>query len=145
MYTDQEIAPAEHMAWYERLQGDDSRRCYLFEYRERPAGLVQFTRINRNQGTCDWGFYLGNDDLPPGTGSVMGRMALEILFEQEKLRKVYGEAFSFNKASIRFHEKMGFTQEGLLRQHVTKHGEYQDVLLFGLLREEFMGKWSEAK
>lgn len=44
------------------------------------------------------------------------------------------------KAVRRFLEKrMGFTHEGVMRERLKLHGEYIDVHVFGILREEVLG------
>lgn len=35
-------------------------------------------------------------------------------------------------------EKLGMVREGLLRQHVKKWGQYEDVVTYGLLRQDWL-------
>ncbi len=72
---------------------------------------------------------------------VRGR-ALEVLFEHFKVAKVYGRLHARNYASIFNYKAQGFTCEAILRQHeVGPDGERRDMLMFGLLREE----WRETQ
>ena len=51
-----------------------------------------------------------------------------------------------NRASERVAEKLGFTQEGLLRKEVLVHGVWLDHTLWALLEEEFrreLPRWVE--
>jgi UDP-4-amino-4,6-dideoxy-N-acetyl-beta-L-altrosamine N-acetyltransferase len=132
MYTDHIIAPTEHRIWFDRVTRDESVIYLLFEYRQRPTGLVYFTDIDRENGKCMWGFYLSETDLPRGSGTVMGYLAMNHIFEEKKMRKVCGEVLDFNAASQKFFKRLGFTEEGRLRQHVLKNGNYVDVVLFSL-------------
>lgn len=43
--------------------------------------------------------------------------------------------FANNRASGRVMEKLGMKEEGVLREHVKKWGEYHDLVVFGLLKE----------
>ncbi len=59
-----------------------------------------------------------------------------------KVAKVYGRLHARNHASIFNYKAQGFTCEAILRRHeVGPDGERRDMLMFGLLREE----WLEAR
>ena len=51
-----------------------------------------------------------------------------------KCRRVTTLCYEENRQAMRFNKMLGFTKEGLMRQ-AGKEG--QDVILFGMLREEF--------
>jgi len=137
MYTDHIIAPEEHLAWFRRIKDDISKRYDVFEHRNRQVGLSYLTELDRTSATCLWGFYLGENDLPPGSGTVMGYLALNVAFDKERIRKVSGEVLGFNQASRRFFQRLGFTEEGCRRQHVIKNGEFVDVHLFSMLSDKW--------
>ena len=48
--------------------------------------------------------------------------------------KIIAHVFTHNPASARVLEKCGFQQEGFLRKHFLKDGQFIDARLFGLLR-----------
>ncbi|CAG0975254.1 UDP-4-amino-4, 6-dideoxy-N-acetyl-beta-L-altrosamine N-acetyltransferase [Geobacteraceae bacterium] len=137
MYTDHLIGWEEHAAWFERLGTNDTARALLFEVNDRPLGVVNVTRIDRLNGTCHWGFYIGEADAPKGSGTALGYLGLEYIFGTLGIRKVTGEAFAFNEASIAFHRRLGFSQEGHFVRHVMKNGSYQDILSFALFRDQW--------
>jgi UDP-4-amino-4,6-dideoxy-N-acetyl-beta-L-altrosamine N-acetyltransferase len=137
MYTDHVITREEHLRWFERLQSEPLALSLIFEISAKAVGIVNVSRMDRVNNTCNWGFYLGETDVPKGCGTIMGFLGLEYLFETLKIRKVIGETFVFNQASIAFHEKLGFTREGYFRRHVLKNGDYQDILAFGLFAEQW--------
>ena len=137
MYTDHIISVDEHRRWFRNLREDRRLVCLVFEYLGRPAGMVNFTGIDEANGKSQWGFYLGETDLPRGTGTVMGLLGLEYAFEILKIRKVCGEAFAFNSASLNFFGRLGFAEEGRFARHVLKNGRYEDVVSFALFREDW--------
>jgi RimJ/RimL family protein N-acetyltransferase len=47
--------------------------------------------------------------------------------------------YGFNEAAIRHSERAGFVREGVKRKAYMRHGEWQDAVLFSLLREELEG------
>ncbi|SIS80894.1 Acetyltransferase (GNAT) family protein [Kroppenstedtia eburnea] len=62
---------------------------------------------------------------------------LRFIFEEMNLHKVKLEVFEFNPRAIRVYEKCGFRQEGRLREEIFRYGRYHDVLVMGLLQEEY--------
>jgi len=137
MYHDNIITWEEHIQWFSRVKNDHTKRHKVFELNNLPVGIVNFTEIDFIHKRCKWGFYLGEENLPKGTGTLMGYVGLSYIFENEKMRKVSGEVFGFNSASIHFHKKLGFHQEGCLRKHMIRDEQYIDILLFGFLHEEW--------
>ena len=137
MYTDHVITREEHLRWFERLQSERPALSLIFEISGKAVGIVNVNRMDRVNNTCHWGFYLGDTDAPRGCGTIMGFLGLEYLFEKLNIRKVIGESFVFNQASIAFHEKLGFSREGHFRRHVLKNGDFQDILAFGLFAEQW--------
>jgi putative acetyltransferase len=44
--------------------------------------------------------------------------------------------YGFNDRAIRHAERVGFVREGVKRRAYLRHGEWQDAVSFGLLRED---------
>ncbi len=80
---------------------------------------------------------MGEEDLPKGTGLMMGYFGLTYTFEKLSIHKIVGEAFGFNQASIKFHKKLGFSQEGILMKHILKNGHYEDIISFATFKEDW--------
>ncbi len=137
MYTDHLIPEAEHRAWFERIRKEPIPVFLVFELRGKPIGVVSVSQIDRRHNRCYWGFYLGDPEAPPGSGSSLGYFGLNYIFDVLKIRKLCAEAFAFNKASIRFHERLGFVAEGRLVRHVLKNGVYEDIISFALFDEDW--------
>ncbi len=137
MYTDHKITMDEHKAWFKGLKEKQNSVYMVFELNQRPIGLVYFKDIDQKNEKCLFGFYLGEDDLPRGTGTIMGVLGLKYVFENLDIRKLYGEAFAFNQSSINFFRRLGFTEEGRFTKHVLKSGKYEDVVIFALFKEDW--------
>lgn len=138
MYTNHVITIEEHHAWFRGTTDDDQSRYLIIEYRGKPVGLSYFTDMDRVNGTCLWGFYVGASDAPRGTGTVLGFLSMNFIFTQQQLRKACGEVLSFNEPSRRLFDRLGFVKEGCRRQHVIKNGLCTDVILFSLLADEWL-------
>jgi len=141
MYTDHIITEDEHRRWFERLSHDSTNHCLVFEEAETLLGVVTVSRVDSRNNKCHWGFYIGDPASSRGTGKRMGYLGLEFVFGELQIRKLCGEAFAFNEASLRFHKEFGFREEGRFIQHVWKNGRYEDVIAMALFRED----WDEMR
>ena len=54
------------------------------------------------------------------------------------LNRIYATHLKKNPASGKVMKKIGMKKEGILRQHVKKWGEYEDLVYYGLLKSEFI-------
>lgn len=135
MYTRHAISLDEHRRWFERASGQTDRHLLIYEQQGEPRGFVNLHQTGAG-GIADWGFYAA-PDAPRGTGRQLGTLALEYAFRQLGLHKVCGQALAFNAPSIRFHLRLGFQQEGRLREQHFDGDGYQDIVCFGLLAAEW--------
>jgi UDP-4-amino-4,6-dideoxy-N-acetyl-beta-L-altrosamine N-acetyltransferase len=140
MYTDHVISPDEHAAWFRRLRKESPPVFLVFEHAGVPAGAVNISGRDLKDNRCNWGFYIAREDAPKGCGMAMGYLGLEHIFESMNIRKLIGEAFAFNRASVAFHQKLGFVQEGYFVRQRLKNGTYEDVVSFALFREEWQAR-----
>jgi RimJ/RimL family protein N-acetyltransferase len=60
-------------------------------------------------------------------------------FEELEFERIHAYCLTHNAGSIRVLEKTGFTREGYIRHGVRKGDRFLDVLLFGMIREDFAG------
>lgn len=141
MYNDQIISYDEHMSWYQSLQKSEVTHVKILLYFEEPIGLVNFNKINKHNNTCYWGFYIGNLNAPKGSGTILGYLALSYIFENQKVRKVCSEIIGNNIQSIKFHQKIGFVEEGRLIEHINKDNKFVDVILMA----QFHYQWNNFK
>ena len=135
MYTQHEITLEEHSGWFKRASAAADRRLLVFERGGEPLGFINF-HDNGAVGIADWGFYIA-PEAPRGTGSALGKAALNYAFGSINLHKICGQALGFNNGSIRFHDKLGFTREGVLRQQHFDGKTYHDIICFGLMHSEW--------
>lgn len=135
MFTRHEISATEHSEWFSSVINDKSRSLLLIEDSKQPFGYVQFSNIVEN-GTADWGFFV-KPGAPKGSGLILGKLALRFAFKLLKIHKVCGQAIAINTPSINFHLKLGFFQEGILREQTMIDDSYQSVYCFGLIHHEW--------
>jgi len=72
-----------------------------------------------------------------GYGADAIMTLLRFGFHQMNLNRVSLEVFENNERALACYRKCGFQQEGRLRQDRFRHGRYWDMIVMGILREEF--------
>ncbi len=135
MFSSHEISQKEHAFWFEGSSADEKTTLLIFELDKMFCGFVQFKETIHKK-VADWGFYL-SPEAPKGTGQKLGMLALTYGFQTKKFRKICGQVLHTNRKSISFHQSLGFTQEGVMRDHYFDEKNYQDLVCFGLLRNEW--------
>ncbi|WP_280040577.1 UDP-4-amino-4,6-dideoxy-N-acetyl-beta-L-altrosamine N-acetyltransferase [Pseudomonas sp. Hg5Tf] len=134
MFTQHEISLDEHSQWFGRASKDSRKHLLIFETNNVPQGFIHVTEIGHR--VADWGFYIA-PDAPRGSGFQLGLAAINFAFEVVGLHKLCGQALEFNERSIKFHLRMGFQQEGSLRDQHYDGINYHTVVCFGLLEHEW--------
>ena len=136
MFNSEVIQIDEHRKWIESLN-NYNKIAKVFCYNGLPMGIIHFTYLNHDANIGEWGFYIGNPEAPKGMGTLLGFTAINFLFKDLKIRKLCAEVLSFNKVSLNFHHKLGFLEDGVLRQHVLKNGNFYDVHVFSMFKNEW--------
>ncbi|RON40799.1 GNAT family N-acetyltransferase [Pseudomonas frederiksbergensis] len=92
---------------------------------------------NRQWKSCSLGFALGQPAWGKGIMSEALQAMLVWSFEQMQLHRIEATVHPQNQACLKLLERLGFVQEGRLRQAGFWLGEHQDLLQLSLLRAEF--------
>lgn len=93
--------------------------AYLDRYHERSA----------YRNTADFSVYLGMESRGCGAGSRLYQ-AIEQAARQMGLHGIVSIITGENTASIRFHEKMGFSYAGTIQEAGLKFGRWLDVVFY---------------
>lgn len=72
-----------------------------------------------------------------GLGTEATRLLLQYSFADLNLERIWLRVYASNQRAVHLYEKVGFQHEGRLRRAAYIHGVAEDVLLMGLLREEW--------
>jgi RimJ/RimL family protein N-acetyltransferase len=75
-----------------------------------------------------------------GYGSEALALLLNYAFNELNLYRVGLSVMAYNQPAIRAYERAGFVLEGARRGMVLREGRRYDLLLYGILREEWLGR-----
>lgn len=101
------------------------------------AGAIHVHHCNVRCGTFMYGIGIFPEHQHKGYASEAISLVLRYYFDERRYQKCTAEVYSFNEASIKLHERLGFTLEGRLRRMVYTGGSFHDSLFYGITHEEF--------
>lgn len=106
---------------------------------QKPIGLFRFY-IEKSNSKAETSILIGDKDYW-GKNVVLEvrERILRFIFTALKLNKVSGSVRGRNFPALFNYTKQGFKKEGVLRKQARNHlGEFEDVVVFGLLRDEWL-------
>ena len=100
-------------------------------------GNCSFKEIDHKNGSAGVGIVIGERGY---WGKGFGRDALRLMlrygFSELNLHRIWLKVFAFNERAIRAYRKVGFVEEGRLREAIYRDGRYWDELIMAVLRSE---------
>jgi RimJ/RimL family protein N-acetyltransferase len=96
-------------------------------------------RLELPHSRAEIGYWIGHDYWGRGIASEAAAAAVEFAFGRLGLHRVYAHHYTRNPASGVVLRKLGMRHEGTCRAHVLKWGKFEDIELYGLLREDWNG------
>lgn len=119
-----------------------SNTNYLFaiELKEgnKFIGTFKFGRLDWVTRTVDLGILIGDKDYwGKGIAKEVYELAIDFCFTKLGLRKVVAGCTEPNIGMRKVLKKLGFIQEGCLREQDFIEGKYVHHYVFGLLKEEY--------
>ena len=134
------ISVSQHQAWLEKIH--NSNDLVIFGIRlnktQKLIGTCQLHSIHYIHRSAELQIRVGE---PAYRGDGYGTEAVELLldfaFKDLNLQRVYLHVFKNNESALRLYEKLGFVREGVLRKAAHIDGKYVDVIVMGILREEY--------
>lgn len=124
--------------WFARVTAPDN-----------PARHLAIEAHSRHIGNCalnpDAARQIGNFGIviadktawDKGYGTAATREVLRIGFQEMGLHRIQLQVFGPNTRALRCYRKCGFRHEGVKRQAFLKRGKWLDVVMMGILREEW--------
>lgn len=100
-------------------------------------GFMTLNNINYQRNSA----FIGNIAIKEGSRQFLGldasKWLINYCFETLNLNRIYGHTWSDNPKMDSFYKRIGAVHEGTERQHTWKKGQYVDLKIWGILREEW--------
>jgi RimJ/RimL family protein N-acetyltransferase len=123
-------------------QAFDSGEAAVFGITLHDGGELVGTcglRLELPHARAEIGYWVGREYWGRGVATEAARAVIDYAFTRLGIRRVYAHFYTRNPASGAVMRKLGMTYEGRLRGHVLKWGVFEDIELYGVLKEEWAG------
>ncbi|MDD2228118.1 MAG: GNAT family protein [Candidatus Cloacimonetes bacterium] len=103
-------------------------------------GLATLNNIDHVNQRASWGMKLKSNLVGKGIGYEASLMMIHYAFHFLNMNKVHADYIEDNSASDGLVKKIGLRQEGLLVKHLFHRGKFHDLVLVGILKDDFYVK-----
>jgi len=108
----------------------------------RHIGNVNLKNINFVSRSAEFAILIGEKDCwGKGFSKQVARLLLDHAFFALNLNRVYCGTYQTNIAMRKLAAFMGMQEEGRRRKAAFKNNHYIDIIEFGVLRDEYIGKF----
>jgi [ribosomal protein S5]-alanine N-acetyltransferase len=128
---------SEAEAFIERVQLERPHELLIVDADDRPVGLTGLSELSERDGRAVVGTWLGRPYWGSGANRESKALILHFGFVTLGLGRVGAYAHPDNLRSLTALEKVGFQREGLLRGFHVHRGERRDVVVLGMLRDDW--------
>lgn len=96
--------------------------------------------VNRQHDHAELGYWIDPAEWNRGYATEAGAAILDFGFAELGLHRIQARHFVRNPQSGRVMEKLGMRREGVQRGSVKKWDRYEDLVVYAILREEWMAR-----
>ena len=149
-------ADREHMQWYgidpfpdldaaenrirklsEMARAPNPATCWAIDLAGKFIGTCGLFAWNRNWRKCSVGYELTKDAQGHGYMQEAARSVISWGFREMELNRIEAQTHPNNTRSINLLGRLGFAEEGRLRQAAYWSAQHHDMLQFSLVRAEW--------
>lgn len=115
---------------------NDGFQCGIW-YKNKLVGVIGLHYINWLSERTSIGYYIDKDYQGLGIITKCTKFLIDYCFKEIKLNRIEIQTSTKNIKSQKIPQKLGFKQEGILRQDEKLNGKFSDSYIFSLLKSEY--------
>lgn len=100
-------------------------------------GNIELANIDFIHSNAEYRILIDKKAQGKGYGSESSKLLIEHGFKILNLHRIYLGVHEDNKSAVGLYKKLGFKLEGTLRQHFMRDGKHKNILVMGLLSQEY--------
>jgi RimJ/RimL family protein N-acetyltransferase len=128
--------------WFQKVQKRETDFAWaIHDERNRHIGFTGLHAINWRHRRATSGIAIGDKEAwGRGYATDAMRVRTKFAFETLNLHRVESEVLVENTASQRALEKVGYTREGVFRQHGWSEGRWHHTIRYAILDEDYFAR-----
>lgn len=138
-YTSANDVFNEEIAWYKAVfkEGTGIRWVITKKDSDVVIGSCGFLNMSQEHHRAELGFELNKTYWGQGIASEAVAAVVDYGYSRLNLNRIEAIVDPSNRSSQKVLEKHGFIKEGLLRHYEYNFGEFSDVFMYALIKEEY--------
>lgn len=126
---------------YHKKQKDEIFWVIAEKETNRCIGHVGIYQIDYRVRKAEFGIIIGEKSLwGKGLGLIFSKFAIEYAFNNLNLMRIQLTVLATNERAYQLYKSLEFKEEGRLRRAQYKEGQYIDIAIMGLLKEDYYNK-----
>lgn len=131
----------ENQAKWIQSRGDHEINYIIVDQETNESvGAISILDVNEADGIASVGRLLLDEKYlkqskPYGLEALL--LTYDFVFNTMNFRKMTGEILKANEAMVKLQKFLGMSQEGLLEKHVLIKGEYEDICIMSIFKDQF--------
>ena len=127
-----------YLQYCEGLIAAKTECSFIIVQQDKVIGRIGFHHIDVNNKSAAIGYWLAKDAEGKGIITNACSKIIEYGFNDLGLNRIEIKAATHNPKSQAIPQKLHFTQEGILRQAEFVNGSYFDIVVYGLVKEDWI-------
>ena len=126
--------------WFQNLLQSSEKKLFMIcTNKNKPIGTIGLDHIDFKNQSAEYGNVLIGEESFRGKGFALEatHLLLDYSFNYLNIHRIYLFCYSDNQKAISLYEKCGFVKEGVLRQAHFSNGQFRDLILMAILRDEY--------
>lgn len=137
------ISSEREKKWVEQKIFDDRDNIYCavcLKEDNTMIGYISIIRIDLRNRKAEWGGVTIGDKTMWGKGyaTEAAKLMLQYVFNELPINKFQACVLDSHKVTEKMFSTLGFTKDGVFRQEVYKDGQFHDIYLYSMLRDEYL-------
>jgi RimJ/RimL family protein N-acetyltransferase len=125
---------------FNKFINSDKKYLSIINEKGIVIGYITYLEIKEHKNVYVLGITIGSNFWNRGYGQDSIKVLLKYLFMDMATHRVEIEVLDFNKRAIQCYKRCGFVEEGKKRKTCFSGGAYRDVVIMGILKEDFTNR-----
>ncbi len=125
-------------AWIAKaMNGDADRIVFSIEDSQQThVGFIELNTIDYFNRNANYAIVLGDENARgKGIAKNATELILDFAFNKLNLHKVCLQVVEYNESAIALYKKIGFSNEGILKEQFFMDGKYHDMICMGIFKD----------
>ncbi len=133
------LSMAQERHFIERLRDDNGRRGFMITLKDgTPIGSCTLRTFDWTARSCEVGIAIGEKQYwGKGYGGEALQILQEMAFNNLNLHKLWLTCAAYNQRGLRAYRRIGFREDGRLRDDRFLDGRYHDTIVMSILEHEW--------